>query len=231
MAARGVVGALIFSVTVGFGGGAVASPLGVTRLANPIPKSTAMTPGGAVLAPVAAVRFCMDNVGDCEAGAASAVAMTPTRWAELDSVNRSVNGRIRPRSDAALDTWSLGVVAGDCDDYAVQKRHDLIAHGWPGSALPLAVARLRTGEFHLVVVARTDRGDYVLDNLFDRVMPWQRTGHDWIMRSAPEDLRLWQSIGKSRQLRSLLEGVEPRERKLHADKRYAEISLLHSLAS
>ncbi|NJL08280.1 MAG: transglutaminase-like cysteine peptidase [Methylacidiphilales bacterium] len=33
------------------------------------------------------------------------------------------------------------------------------------------MARLRTGEFHLVVVARTDRGDYVLDNLSDRVMP------------------------------------------------------------
>ncbi|NJL08281.1 MAG: transglutaminase-like cysteine peptidase [Methylacidiphilales bacterium] len=131
-AARRVAGAVIFSMAVGAGGFAAASPLAVTRLANPIPKSTAMVPGGAVLAPVAAVRFCLDNSEDCRANGSEAVELTQARWAELESVNRSVNERIRPRPDSGLDTWSLGAAAGDCDDYAVQKRHDLIVQGWPG---------------------------------------------------------------------------------------------------
>ena len=173
-----------------------AMPLSATRLANPIPKSTPMRLGPAVLAPIAAVRFCMDNEDECREGddGATTVALTEERWADLDEVNRSVNGAIRPRSDDGLDTWNLDAAAGDCDDYAVQKRHTLISRGWPRGAVGLAIARIPSAEYHLVAVVATDRGDFVLDNLRDRVVPWSRTGYRWMMRSSAEDPRLWLAI-------------------------------------
>ncbi|BBF91407.1 transglutaminase-like cysteine peptidase [Blastochloris tepida] len=175
---------------------ASAMPLSATRLANPIPKSSPMQLGPAVLAPIAAVRFCMDYEDECRAGGdgAARVALTEERWADLDDVNRTVNAAIRPRSDADLDTWTLETAAGDCDDYAVRKRHILISRGWPRSAVGLAIARIPSTEYHLVAVVATDRGDYVLDNLRDRVVPWARTGYRWVMRSSADDPRLWMAI-------------------------------------
>lgn len=177
-----------------------AIPLSATRLGNPIPKSTPMQLGRIVLAPIAAIRFCMDNAAECRPGAEpQRVELTEARWAELSSINRTVNAAIAPKPEESktgpgIDTWTLGASAGDCDDYAVQKRHELIAHGWPSGAVTLAVARITGGEFHLVAVAATDQGDYVLDNLHTAVMPWRRTGYGWRMRSEAQDPRLWQAI-------------------------------------
>jgi predicted transglutaminase-like cysteine proteinase len=156
--------------------------------------------GRTVVAPIAAIRFCLDNAGECRGGTEpETVALTEARWAELEAVNRTVNAAIAPKTDTGpdallLDTWTLGASAGDCDDYAVEKRHELIARGWPASAVTLAVARITGGEFHLVTVVATDQGDYVLDNLHTAVMPWRRTGYGWLMRSEARDPRLWQAI-------------------------------------
>ncbi|NJL07510.1 MAG: transglutaminase-like cysteine peptidase [Methylacidiphilales bacterium] len=197
-----LAGAAVFAFAIGTSGVASASPLSVTRLGTPFPKSLDMTPGRQVLAPVSAVRFCMDNSEQCRSGGSDTVEMTEARWAELESVNRSVNAKIAPRADGSLDVWSLDVFAGDCDDYAVQKRHDLIGRGWSPNALPLAVARLPTGELHLVVVVNTNHGGYALDNLRDRVLPWHRTGYVWIMRSAGDNLQLWYAIDRPASSRS-----------------------------
>ncbi len=41
---------------------------------------------------------------------------------------------------------------GNCHDYAVTKRHELIRQGWPAASLRLAVAYTPSGIGHLVVV-------------------------------------------------------------------------------
>ncbi|NJO53698.1 MAG: transglutaminase-like cysteine peptidase [Bacteroidales bacterium] len=173
-----------------------AMPLSATRLGNPIPKSTPMPRGQTVLAPIAAIRFCMDYKDECRVGedGTTRIALTEERWADLDEVNRSVNAAIRPRSDEGLDTWNLDVAAGDCDDYAVRKRHTLITRGWPRGAVGLAIARIPSAEYHLVAVIATDMGDYVLDSLHDRVLPWSRAGYRWMMRSSADDPRLWHAV-------------------------------------
>jgi len=48
----------------------------------------------------------------------------------------------------------LGERYGDCNNYALEKRRELIALGWPRAALLLAAAVTETGEGHLVLVAR-----------------------------------------------------------------------------
>ncbi|MGD0186390.1 MAG: transglutaminase-like cysteine peptidase [Roseiarcus sp.] len=68
---------------------------------------------------------------------------------------------------------------GDCKDFAMTKRQRLIDCGWPTSALPVAIVRTSSGERRLTLVARASRGGFVLDNLTDGIVPWNRTSYSW----------------------------------------------------
>lgn len=165
-------------------------------------KNTAfLSPGARILAPFAHVLFCHQNPGECtvktEPVAARGVA-EGTRLSQLDEVNRSVNRTIIPTSDdpAVLggDRWELSPVSGDCEDFAITKRHRLIALGWPSSDLRLAVAVTKAGEGHLVLVVRTSTGDLVLDNRTNAIKPWNRTGLAWSKIQSAENPRVWLSL-------------------------------------
>jgi predicted transglutaminase-like cysteine proteinase len=164
------------------------------------PSAATMREGGYALAPFSFVKFCLDYPGDCPKSAgAGRVRLTSGRMAELASVNRAVNNSITPRPDTStFRYWKLDVNAGDCNSFAVQKRHELIQRGWPAAALALAVAKTPWGEGHLVVTVRTDQGDLVLDNLRSTIVSWQRTGYDWIMRQSERNPQFWVELGGGR---------------------------------
>ena len=152
-----------------------------------------MREGGYALAPFSFVKFCLDYPGDCPKSAGPGrIHLTSAHMAELASVNRAVNAAIRPTPDtSAMRFWKLNVSAGDCNSFAVEKRHELIRRGWPAAALALTVAKTSWGEGHLVVTVRTDQGDLVLDNLRSNIIPWQKTGYDWIMRQSEGNPQFW----------------------------------------
>jgi predicted transglutaminase-like cysteine proteinase len=157
------------------------------------PSAATMREGGYALAPFSFVKFCLDYPGDCPKSAGPGrIRLTSARMAELASVNRAVNNAIRPTPDTSVFRyWKLNVDAGDCNSFAVQKRHELIRRGWPAAALALTVAKTPWGEGHLVVTVRTDQGDLVLDNLRSNIVSWQRTGYDWIMRQSERNPQYW----------------------------------------
>ena len=99
-------------------------------------------------------------------------ALTPTPRAVARSTHRCVS--VKPERNLAGvvgEEWLISPKAGDCNDYAVTKRHELLARGWPSRALLLAEVIVPSGEHHLVVVVRTNEGDFVLDNLNASVRP------------------------------------------------------------
>lgn len=161
-----------------------------------LPSARHLADGTITAPPRAFDTFCTDNLGQCTSnGGAELFRLDAERWAELDRINGRVNRHIRPRADApGTDVWTLGADAGDCDDYAVEKRRELIDHGWPTASLALTVAFLRSGEPHLVLTVRTDRGDFVLDNLRDRVIAADRADYRWIARQSTIHPRLWVRI-------------------------------------
>jgi predicted transglutaminase-like cysteine proteinase len=90
---------------------------------------------------------------------AMVLAQRPRRRAELEDVNSTVNRTIAPEEqpkDAVNEQWIINPIAGDCNDYAVTKHHNLITKGWPEDALQLTEIGLPTGEHHLVLRARLD---------------------------------------------------------------------------
>lgn len=146
-------------------------------------------------APRAAVRFCRDNPEECAPVTPTRVRLDAAAMSALWHVNTLVNASIQPRAEVAgQDAWLLGQREGDCDDYAVQKRHELRRLGFPASALLLAAGYLPDGEAHLVLVVATDQGDYVLDNLGHEILPWDLVPLRWISRQSAHDPRHWQAM-------------------------------------
>jgi predicted transglutaminase-like cysteine proteinase len=112
----------------------------------------------------------------------------------LKQVTSRVNAEIIPTEDQA-DYWSLPINGrGDCEDYALLKRKELLDAGLPSSMLAIAVVLDRGGKNHSVLMVRLDAGDYVLDNLNSGVRTWESTGYTFIARQNFDSPRNWQVI-------------------------------------
>jgi len=129
--------------------------------------------------------MCLKHPEECKGGGKSKVIADAAIMATLKRVNASVNRSIRPRNDGAADVWTVGASAGDCEDYVLTKRRQLIRAGLPASSLRIAHVKTRRGQDHAVLVVRTSKGDLVLDNLTSAIKPMSQTGHRVIsMQSA-----------------------------------------------
>jgi predicted transglutaminase-like cysteine proteinase len=141
---------------------------------------------------------CAPSSGRLAKRADGAVRLTKRLAFELVSVNRDVNRRIRPMSDLAqygvADRWSVSPKAGDCEDYALTKKADLLKAGWPSSALLIALAVTKRGEQHAVLVVRTDHGDFVLDNLVADVRSWTPKLYRWTSIQSPDQEWAWNKV-------------------------------------
>lgn len=153
------------------------------------------------LPPFAHTRFCMQYPADCEVGGVSfpdgGVRMTLPRWIELLEINRDVNLAIVPERNLGGilgERWVINPKSGDCNDYAVTKRHELIQRGWPSSALLLAEVVTTWGEHHLILVVRTEEGDFVADNLTPRLRQWSETRYRWLRVQSPENPMFWAKV-------------------------------------
>ena len=121
------------------------------------------------------------------------VILTGAAMDQLNSVNANVNGTIRA---AYSDAWTPEQPVGDCKDYAMTKRQRLIRSGWPSSALPVAVVRV-FGQEHLVLIARTNQGDFVLDNLTSSIVPWSSASYSWVKIQSTTDGLAWRAVSQS----------------------------------
>jgi predicted transglutaminase-like cysteine proteinase len=89
------------------------------------------------------------------------------------------------------EEWLVSPKYGDCNDYAVTKRHELLALGWPSRTLLLSEVATSWGEHHLVLVVRTAGGDVVLDNLNANVYPVSKARYEWVRIQSPLNPKFW----------------------------------------
>jgi len=157
--------------------------------------------GGSSGTPTGYYAMCADHPNLCRARSGriatsrdGSVVLTGVALDQLNAVNVGVNGAIEP---AYRDAWMPEEAAGDCKDYAMTKRQRLIESGWPSSALPIAIVRTSRGEEHLVLVARTSLGDFVLDNLADSMPLWSSSSYSWEKILSPADNITWRAVQAS----------------------------------
>ncbi len=149
---------------------------------------------------LAHMRFCLLYQGQCDAypDRRAPTKRKTERKAEALAVNLSVNQSIRPVPDRGFDSWDIDVSEGDCEDYALQKRADLLAQGWPSAALRLAIVRTRHDVPHVVLLVRIGAVDYALDNLHARILPWDETDYSFLMLQDHTDPRAWHDLSDMR---------------------------------
>ena len=168
--------------------------------------STSMPSGPATAPPSGYIAFCNRDPQQCASANSdvSTITLDANAWRTLEEVNTAWNTAIKPEEDAAhygrVDYWTIPKDGyGDCEDYALGKRKSLVDLGIPVQALRLTIARTGDGTAHTVLVAATDRGDYVLDNLNSAILPWTAVNYTWIARQLPGQTQ-WAFIGPTRNL-------------------------------
>jgi len=117
----------------------------------------------------------------------------------LRAINSRANRSIRPVSDLQqyriMERWALPTKrGGDCEDYALYKKRELIRAGFPPEQLLIAAVLDRKRQSHAVLVVRTGSQDLVLDNLTDRIVPWHKTGYTFLRMQDPRQPHRWGSV-------------------------------------
>ena len=129
------------------------------------------------------------------------VELTEARKTELAKVNREVNRAIQPKlnnNGVLEEKWLISPREGDCKDYAVTKRHELLARGWPARSLLLAEVVVSSGEHHVVLIVRTNEDDFVLDNLNWNVRRVSEIRYQWVRAQQPNNPKFWSTINVAR---------------------------------
>lgn len=160
-------------------------------------------------APPGFISFCMRFVDQCATSQnnSPAVHLDLGTQAMLDTVNRSVNRAIWPESDerhyGVAEYWDIPKDGyGNCHDYALTKRKELIDAGLPERALRVAIVVTPRENRHAVLTVTTDRGDLVLDNLNDSVKPWTAVDYQWLQRQDSEGGFGWVNLSPNLALNS-----------------------------
>ena len=170
------------------------------RPSHDVNSVTPIVEASPTLAPFQHVRFCLRYPSDCKSDATEIerIDLKPETSALLERVNRSVNEAITPAMKSygpeLRDGWTIAPTMGDCNDYAVTKRHELMQTGLPAKALRLSVVKTASGIGHLVLVVATTNGDLVLDNLTETIRPWQNTDYQWLKIQSAADARFWYEV-------------------------------------
>jgi predicted transglutaminase-like cysteine proteinase len=181
---------------------ATALIFGLFDLANATPASMAIV--GNAAPPIGHYEFCRANPSECAyaGGDAGPAILTEDRWKTILKVNYTVNTTIKPVTDMELygveEKWAIPTTAGDCEDFALLKRKDLIAAGISPSDTLMTVVLQPNGEGHAVLTVRTDHGDFILDNMRNKVMLWTDTEYTYLKRQSADDPSRWVKIQDGR---------------------------------
>jgi len=162
--------------------------------------------GQSTSVPYGWVDFCHRRSEECSLGKLNPVdiRLTKKTWATLERINKRANEAIEPISNldhwgTIVDHWDYPIDGkGDCKVYALYKRKLLVEQGFPRQALLMTIVRDLEGEGHAILTVKTDRGEFVLDNLTDQIRPWDATGYTYVKRQAQDDPNVWLDLGGAR---------------------------------
>jgi predicted transglutaminase-like cysteine proteinase len=170
--------------------------------------STASPPSNTLLdtheeaeTPAAFLDFCTRFPDQCakQQGVSPRLTLDDQTMQRLITVNHAVNTAVTPEDDKTHygvdDYWTIPTDGrGDCEDYALTKRRDLLAAGLPASVLRLAVVYSIKTALHAVLTVATDKGDLVLDNASNAIVVWNATDYTWIMVQDNANPLVWDSL-------------------------------------
>jgi predicted transglutaminase-like cysteine proteinase len=163
-----------------------------------------MVTGSLTSQPIGHYEFCKANPRECSIAMRDRgpARLTKNLLSTLSRVNVSVNRAVKPMNDIDIfgkdEVWSYPDGVGDCEDYVLEKRRLLQGKGVSLTNLLITVVRKPDGEGHAVLTVRTDKGDFILDNLRDDIRPWSKTGYRFLKRQASNHTGRWVNLHAER---------------------------------
>jgi len=160
----------------------------------------AMVTGSVTSQPIGHYEFCQRYASECAVRSKVGPAPTLTQhgWQVLNTINTRVNTTVVAMTDQDIygkeEYWAYPVDAGDCEDFVLEKRRQLLAKGFSAADLLITVVRKPDGEGHAVLTVRTSEGDFILDNLSADVKLWTDTPYTYLKRQASFNSGRWVTI-------------------------------------
>jgi predicted transglutaminase-like cysteine proteinase len=186
-----------------FIGMALAALAGSASAESVLPARTAgpiqvVGPAGPTLA---WIKFCESHPDECRVDLSqpARISLNSQVWAILTRVNERVNASILAVTDqdhwGVLDRWDFpNDGLGDCEDIQLLKRKLLVEAGLSHRAMRMAAVIDEQGQGHAVLMVLTDRGDIILDNKRNPILPWRQTGYVFVKREGTNS-RAWVALG------------------------------------
>lgn len=148
--------------------------------------------------PSGAANLCAQYNWAC-AGKRSVSMSSQQELKVVEQVNRRVNRSTREVTDQSqyktTERWALPTArGGDCEDFALLKKRDLIHAGVDPSKLLIATVLDTRRVPHAVLVYRSSNGDLVLDNLTNRIKPWTATRYLFLRMQDPNRPGRWVGV-------------------------------------
>lgn len=155
--------------------------------------------------PIGHYEFCRVYSSECtplSVEPSSSMTLTEDKWRTILDINYTVNTTIEPLTDQEIygveERWAYPDAVGDCEDYVLLKRKRLIEAGISPSNLLITVVLQPNGEGHAVLTVRTDRGDFVLDNMRNKVLLWSQTEYRFLKRQSSANAGKWVKLQDGR---------------------------------
>lgn len=154
--------------------------------------------------PIGHYEFCQTYAGECAGSQTDngPMALTEPLWKSILEVNYTVNSSITPLTDLEIygveERWTYPRSVGDCEDFALLKRKLLIDRGVDPADLLMTVVLQPNGEGHAVLTIRTDHGDFILDNMRNKVLLWSETEYTYLKRQSSSQPSRWVKLQDGR---------------------------------
>jgi predicted transglutaminase-like cysteine proteinase len=155
--------------------------------------------------PIGWIQFCQTYQGECDTKPLPPldVVLAKGAWNELKRLNDRVNHTVKPETDmehyGMIQWWRYpDDGAGACHSYALLKRRLLMQAGWPRQALLMTIVHEADGAGHAVLTVKTDRGEFILDNLTDNILLWSQTPYRYSKRQSQSDPNVWVRLDDTR---------------------------------
>ncbi|MGB3316324.1 MAG: transglutaminase-like cysteine peptidase [Albidovulum sp.] len=183
---------LILTAIVGFGLIGMAQPA-----RSGTGTETHLVPRQPIAAPTGFNGVCDRYIWACARGGYDTEQIGVLHLAK--TVNASVNRTTRAVSDRRQygdeEVWALPTsFGGDCEDIVLLKKRELVLRGVAPESLLIATVLDNRRAAHAVLVLRTGDEDLVLDNLKNRILPWQKTGYSFLRMQNPEAPHKWDAV-------------------------------------
>ncbi|CAK7256330.1 transglutaminase-like cysteine peptidase [Shinella yambaruensis] len=159
---------------------------------------------GATNQPIGHYEFCKQYSDECGPTGKDTgpLKLTQENWKTILKVNYTANTEFMPLTDMEIygveEQWTYPDTAADCEDYVLIKRKRLMEAGISPSNLLITVVLQPNGEGHAVLTVRTDRGDFVLDNMRNKVLLWSQTEYRYLKRQSSVNAGKWVKLQDGR---------------------------------